>query len=381
MSTGIWALAPVGVVILGKILEGHCLRRVRSRIPLVIHVNGTRGKTQTVKVLTYVLQASGMRAIAKTTGDRPQLIDCDGSIIPIRRRAPASIAEQAWTMRQAARRGADVLVAECMAIHPELQNVSERSMLRSNIGLITNVRPDHLDVQGTSLTHIASALSSGIPYDGTLFTTETEHTLPLVREANRRRTTVCIVAPERCDGIDYGTLHSDNVALVLAVCKHLGIDSQQARDAIEQYADTCETDRNLQLGSEGKRITFINALSANDPVSTELRLVNEQHRLGRDAPWIGLYCHRRDRTFRAKLLHPLAERSDFASLFVAGDRMIGRRRLFSGAVSLSHVRTPEKLWSRIAEDLVDGSVVFAFGNSGGMGLRLVEFLQQEGASS
>ena len=91
MFASTWALVPVGLVIVGKLLEGYSLRRKRARIPTVIHVNGTRGKTQTTKLLTYVLQANGIGAIGKITGDRPQLIESDGTSTPIRRRAPASV--------------------------------------------------------------------------------------------------------------------------------------------------------------------------------------------------------------------------------------------------------------------------------------------------
>ena len=116
MTASTWALVPVGLVIAGKQWESYCLRAKRARISTVIHINGTRGKTQTTKLLTYVLQTNGIHDIGKTTGDRPQLIDTDGTMISIQRRAPVSISEQAWTIRQAARRNADAVVVECMAM-------------------------------------------------------------------------------------------------------------------------------------------------------------------------------------------------------------------------------------------------------------------------
>ena len=120
-------------------------------------------------VINY-LQAHGLRAVGKTTGDQPAFIEPNGSETRILRKLPASIAEQAWTIRQSARRAVDALVIECMAIRPEYQRVSERSILRSDIGVLTNVRPDHLDQQGQSLPGIAMSLCSGMPQDGVVFT-------------------------------------------------------------------------------------------------------------------------------------------------------------------------------------------------------------------
>ncbi|MFC2095646.1 poly-gamma-glutamate synthase PgsB [Candidatus Bipolaricaulota bacterium] len=378
MPASTWALVPVGLVIAGKLLEGFSLRKMRARVPIVVHVNGTRGKTQTTKLITHVLQANGIRTLGKTTGDRPQLIEPDGTSTPIRRRAPASIAEQAWTVRQAARRNAEALVVECMAIHPEFQKASERAILRSQIGVITNVRLDHIDVQGDSLEDISRALSSAIPYQGIVFTAESENVLQIERESAKRKTELVVVEPAFPEELNIGELYPDNVALVLAVCQHLGVDFSTAAGAIEQYARHETSDRSFSIRAKGKLTTFINALPANDPISTQLRLENEMGTLGCDVPWVGLFCHRRDRAFRARLFQPLVEGGVFDTLFTAGDRMTGRQRIFPEAIDLSRLGQPARLWQQIVEHLDDESVVFAFGNAGGIGQQLAEYLEEIG---
>ena len=57
-----------------------------------------------------------------------------------------------------------------MALEPHLQEVSERVMVRSTIGVITNVRPDHFEVMGRSLDRVAQALSGTIPAAAVLVT-------------------------------------------------------------------------------------------------------------------------------------------------------------------------------------------------------------------
>ena len=49
---------------------------------------------------------------------------------------------------------------ECMAVQPQYQWISEHQMVKSDIGVITNARPDHLDEMGPteedlSLIHIS----------------------------------------------------------------------------------------------------------------------------------------------------------------------------------------------------------------------------------
>ena len=61
-----------------------------------------------------------------------------------------------------------------MAIQPELQILSERKMIRSHIGVITNARPDHLDVMGPTVRDVALALAGTIPRKAKAFTAENQ---------------------------------------------------------------------------------------------------------------------------------------------------------------------------------------------------------------
>jgi poly-gamma-glutamate synthase PgsB/CapB len=126
-----WALIPIGVYLLVKIVESLVHHRLLQRVPLRIHVNGTRGKSQTTELITYGLQAAGIEAMGKVTGSVPTLLHTDGRRTEIKRIAPTSIREQQWVVHQAVQEGAQVLVLECMAIKPELQRASERSMVRA----------------------------------------------------------------------------------------------------------------------------------------------------------------------------------------------------------------------------------------------------------
>jgi hypothetical protein len=86
-----------------------------------------------------------------------------------------NVAEQIRIVRTAAQLGAEALVIECMALQPSLQWLSEWRFVRATHGVITNARPDHLDVMGPTETDVARALAGMVPPGQKLFTAERDH--------------------------------------------------------------------------------------------------------------------------------------------------------------------------------------------------------------
>ena len=165
--------------------EKAATKKARRQLSHVVQVNGTRGKTAVSRLIQAGLTGGGIRAVAKTTGTLPQLIDADGVQTDIRRRGAPNIKEQAWTVRKAARMNAQVLVAECMAVRPEYQRVSQR-MLEADVAVITNIRPDHFEEMGHSLEEIARSVCQMLPTGGAVFTTEKD-ALAIIQEEEAKR--------------------------------------------------------------------------------------------------------------------------------------------------------------------------------------------------
>ena len=240
-----------------------------AQLSLRIHVNGTRGKSGVTRLIAGGLRAGGRKVVAKTTGTAAQLILPDGSEEPLQRRGPANIRENIGLINKAVALGADTIVFECMALQPELQNFCERRLIKSHIGVITNVRADHEDVMGKGLTNIAAALANTIPQNGTLVTT------PAAAEllAAHLQGTGMVVADERelpaaaLEGFPYPVV-PENVALALKVCNLAGVDTATALAGMRQAAPDAGNLHLCTVTLAGQKVQLIDALAANDPDST-----------------------------------------------------------------------------------------------------------------
>jgi gamma-polyglutamate synthase len=267
IALGLVALAIVEILV-------H--RRNVRRIGIRIHVNGTRGKSSVTRLIAGGLRASGVDTCAKTTGTLARVILPDGREYPVFRPAKPNVIEQVRIVAAAVAAKSQALVIECMALQPELQWLSESKLIRATHAVITNARPDHLDVMGPSETDVAWALCGMVPRKGKLFTAE--HRLrPVLEAACRDRSCelrvvsdeeIAAVSPEELAGFSY-TEHAENVALALQVCQDLGIDRQTALRGMWQASPDPGALTEHRLDYFGRQLVFVNGFAANDPVSTE----------------------------------------------------------------------------------------------------------------
>lgn len=365
-------------LLLGLALLEACLHECRlRRIPIRIHVNGTRGKSTTTRLIAAGLRAGGHRVIAKTTGTLPRIILEDGSEIAVRRRGRATIREQMTTIALAARRKADAVVIECMAIHPELQWVSERRMVRATVGVITNVRLDHMEVMGRTREAIARALSLTIPKEGVLVAGSRDH-LNLFAEACARHGSVLRPAPDHLESdtmareaaVDF----PENTETALAVCEAVGVDRACAlrgmRDAIPDVGAL----RVHRTRLDGKRITFLNAFSLNDADSLHAvwRRLEQSGSLSR--PHIVILNCRADRPLRSDAFGELAGASLGADrLILVGEatrhacRAAARAGLDPGRILCCQGQPPEATFRKVIAEAPDGATVIGIGNYYGAG--------------
>ena len=240
-------------------------------IPIRILVNGTRGKSSVTRLITGGLHGGGIRTLGKTTGTAPRLIYPEGSEVPINRAGKANIIEQLMVFRRAVAFKVQVLVTECMAVLPPNQVIMQKQLVRSTVGVITNIRADHLDEMGPTMEDVAVALSHTIPDNGIFFTCEQRYLPILEKIAAERNSQIVPVMPDQItDGMMRGFTyleHKDNVALALAVCNHLGVSQPDALLGMHRALPDPGVLRIFNIHYYEKEIEFVNALAANDPDS------------------------------------------------------------------------------------------------------------------
>ncbi|HHH29396.1 MAG TPA: poly-gamma-glutamate synthase PgsB, partial [Polyangiaceae bacterium] len=245
-------------------------RRLRS-IPIRVHVNGTRGKSSVTRLIAAGLREGGIRTCAKTTGTLARMILPDGTELPIYRPTGPNIIEQRRIVALAAAHDADALVIECMALQPQLQSLCELELIQSTHGVVTNARPDHLEVMGPKPRDVARALAGTTPVRGKLFLAAEEHRDVFEHAARDRRSEIVVTEP--CDeasalvGFSY-TEHPSNVGVALAVCEELGVARDTALEGMWKAKPDPGAMTERQVEFFGRPITFINGFAANDPVST-----------------------------------------------------------------------------------------------------------------
>jgi poly-gamma-glutamate synthase PgsB/CapB len=366
--------------------------RHRRRIPVRIHVNGSRGKSSVARLIAAGLKAGGMAVVGKTTGSTAAVINTDGTETPIVRRGTPNIKEQLSVFRRATRQGCEALVIECMAIRPDLQKVCEHGIVHATHGVITNVRPDHLDVMGPTMDDVAASLAGTVPRRARLFTSEDHYTDYF---ADRCRRAGSEFTHSGADAITDGEMDKfpyvefpENVGLALDVCRSVGIDRGTALAGMwtvtpDTGAMTVRKFRERTSDGAPREVEFINGFAANDPDSyrrvwRRLGLDNHPERA------VMLLNLREDRQRRSKDLAPLVGGDLKAAHYVLVGGMTG---LFAGMLRSSGVSRDAihdlaglgaaDLWQHLVDLAPDNARIIGVGNIAGIGLDLLAHLEAQ----
>jgi poly-gamma-glutamate synthase PgsB/CapB len=261
-------------------------------------------------------------------------------------------------------------------------------MVHSTIGLITNVRLDHIDVMGYTLQEIAEALGNTIPRNQHLFTAENQ-TLKHIEEVSKKQNTILHIANphsvtyEEMNGFDY-VEHKENVALALLVCEHLAIDRKVALQGMYNAAPDAGVLKLSKVVAYQKNINFYNAFAANDPQSTLMIWEKIKEEIGFRGTKIILLNTRQDRLDRARQLttmigSELNNRIDYLFLIGQSTEVVEEMSVNSGLkrnkiLNLGWTE-PETVFESVLAYTEKESTVLAIGNMGGMGGKVVEFFE------
>lgn len=388
------------------IAESLTLRGNLARIPVRVLVNGTRGKSQVTRLVAAALREAGFKTIAKTTGSAAMLIMEDGSETPVSRPRGARITEQTGLARLAARRKADALVVECMAVRPDSQEAMRRHLVRPTLTLITNARVDHVEEMGPVLEDTVAALKRSVDPESALITCA-EGFEGAATNVIRAR------ADEEIEAEALGMpfhIFPENLALAIAASSELGVDRKTALRGMAKAAPDPGALRVFELAEPGGEanvdaaasdfgprfdaphsIWFVNAFAANDLESTVAVWEEASAALPADIPVVLAYNNRADREYRLREFAGLpasigAERARLVIVLGENAAKAARRFSKSGlraeigppAGKASARRFPAEFLSQ-ARSLVPGPfIIFGAGNIKGPGLELAWYFQKSG---
>lgn len=309
-------------LILNWILEYWRHSRNVASVPIRIHVNGTRGKSSVTRLIAAGLRAGGIKTIAKITGTLPRVVLSDGREAAIIRLMGANIIEQKYIFREAVKDKPQAVVIECMAVNPVFQWLTERKFIRSTISVITNSRPDHLDLMGSTEQSVAMCLSNTIPANGVCYTAENKHFTLLKQVADKRNTIIHKIRPtdvtkDELDKFSY-IEHAENVQLALAVCAEAGVPREVALRGMQKAHPDPGALKKYVIHDGAKTINFYNVFAANDPDSTAriIEMVTEDLK---NVTKIIILNSRSDRLFRSEQLLEAIQGIDFSYVLLTGE--------------------------------------------------------------
>lgn len=310
------------LLILNWVLEYWRHRRNVAAIPVRIHVNGTRGKSSVTRLIAAGLRAGGIKTVAKITGTLPRVVLSDGREAAIIRLMGANIIEQKYIFREALKEKPQAIVIECMAVNPVFQWITERQFVRSTISVITNCRPDHLDLMGSTEQSVTMCLSNTIPDGGICYTAENNHFGLLKQVADKRKCKIHKIRPHDVTKEELAEFryieHAENVQLALAVCAEAGVPRDIAMKGMQQAHPDPGALKKYVIHEPGKSIYFYNVFAANDPRSTA-RIIDMVTGELKGVSKIIILNSRSDRLFRSEQLIDAVLELDFSYLLLTGE--------------------------------------------------------------
>ena len=374
------------VLIISGLLEFRSHQLVLSNIPVRIHVNGTRGKSSVTRLIAAGLRAGGKRTFAKTTGTAPRVIDAEGIDRIIHRLRSPSIGEQVRLLKYFSAEKPDVVVMECMAVQPQYQWISEHQMVKSDIGVITNARPDHLDEMGPTDVDVVRSLCNSVPIDGTLITAEEKYKNILEEVAEQNGAEFLhsdegSITDSELNKFSY-IEHPQNIAIALDVCKKMGIKRDVALSGMHSVKPDLGALIVWKLKGENGSLQFVNGMAANDPVSTLQIWKFVIDRYPTTSGSAVFFNSRDDRPLRTNQMMELTfEEIKPEHFIIRGDKIASKvNRLIhhSPETKVQIFPLDDKIdsVSKSILDLPEDILVFAIGNQVGEGQKILQILSE-----
>jgi len=366
------------------ITESILFNRKINRIPIRISVSGTRGKSTITRTLAAVLRAHGIRVLAKTTGSEPVYILPDGTIEKIRRKGPTTILEQKRLVSKAVSLDVQCLVAEIMSIHPDNHKTETHKLIKPGITILTNFRADHTDVAGTSVREISELFENDIFPGSKIIMPEKELNEFILKAVQQKKAR--LIRAGTGISLELNLPESvrqkhipANLDVIVTASRYLRIpDDHIVKGILDTHLDIGQHEI-FSFHAGQRKIWFVNAFAANDPVSTRQIMAKIREMLEPEITaglmTIGLLALRSDRGERSRqwLDFLKSDGQDlFSQIFVSG---IHSRVFTLKLKNCERLRSrdPGEITRQITASSNSDMLVFGIANIHGLGMDLIGY--------
>jgi gamma-polyglutamate synthase len=372
------------IFLISLVIESVVYNRRIKRIPIRVTVSGTRGKTSIVRILASIFRAHGIKTLAKTTGSEAMYILPDGSAEKIRRKGLTTILEQKRLIAKANNLEAECIVTEVMSIHPDNHKEETHKLIKPGLTVLSNFRSDHTDVVGESIREISELFALDIFPGSQVVIPEEEANEYILKKIHQKKAGLVTAG----DGISNELNLPESVCqkhirsnldVVVATARHLGIpDETIVRGILDTRLDIGQFEI-FRLHSGARKIWFVNAFAANDPVSTA-QLIHKTLEILTpeifvDPEIIGFLALRTDRGERSKqwLNYLKSEGKDlFSRIYVSGIHSAIFTRKLKNCQKLAQ-KDPGMITRQIIQSTEGDVIVFGIANIHGLGEELIEY--------
>ncbi|BDX04910.1 hypothetical protein [Planctobacterium marinum] len=324
-------------------LLGQRIKSARKQIPITIGGWGTRGKSGTERLKSALVNSVGLATMSKTTGCEAMFLYATRygqlqEMFLFRPYDKATIWEQTFVTRLAAKLKADTLCWECMGLTPRYIDILQQQWMQDDMVTITNCFPDHEDLQGPAGIDVPQVIAKFIPQKSKVWTSEENMLAYLEKEAIEKNAQLTPV-----DWLEIATIpedllerfpyqeHPANIALVAKMAEEMQMSRIMA---IKEMADRVVPDIGvLQVFPytevAGRTMRFINGMSANERYGAlanweRLGYTDRKQQLSGDLQLVTVINNRADRVPRSKVFARLIA-FDFSARvhFVIGNNLNG----------------------------------------------------------
>lgn len=301
------------------------LKKSVREIPIRILVNGTRGKTTTVRILYNILISNGYTAFAKTTGDQPIEYSKSGGIKKIKRIGPVSIIENIKILKKWAKHNPQAIIMECMALHPENQRVLSEKILNPTHIALANVLRDHQEAMGVDLKSMHNTVQESL-------TKEAIKILPESFKDTIKHDDQTIFYDEIKSEIKYKNIPQPildkNWSLINTMGKILKVDKQLLKSCFDEEWRCI--DGKIRSINKNKNFEFWNLFSVNDIDSFHQFVEHIKNQYSDSNNLLLIFNTRSDRPLRTKsFITLLIEHFSTAQIIITGSGRRLAKRLFA----------------------------------------------------